>query len=586
MKPEAFRKCLSFIDREARWRWLGLIVLGVIAGAVEATGAVLLVILLGAITETTTTTLPVVGGLVVADPDRFVLMCVLAAAFFVVRAGVLIGQVYLQHRLANNAGVRLSGRLLRGYLAAPYVVHLRRNSAELIRNAHESVDLIARYVFAPLLTMASEALLVLAVVGVLLVVAPLATIAAATALTLIGFALLRGIQPRMAALGDTSQRMSKQSLKSLQESLAGFRDVRVLGRESFFYDQFVKRRVELARSYYLGYTLSATPRTVIEMIFVLCVIGFLVAASAAGSSLEQMLPLLALFAYAVLRILPATNRIILSMTNLRFGTAAIDNVYADLAAGAPRPARAEAGVLSFTDQLRLEGVCFRYPDTSDDVLFDVDLAISRGQSVGLVGPTGGGKTTLVDVIIGLLEPTTGRVTADGVDIHRHAEAWQRNVGMVPQTVFLLDDTLRRNVAFGVPDDQIDEAKVWGAIRLAQLDEFVAALPDRLDTLAGERGVRLSGGQRQRVAIARALYAEPQVVVLDEGTSALDNLTEAEIIRALDRLRGDHTVVTVAHRLTTVRGCDLIVVLEEGRIVATGTYDELVAGSEKFRKMVG
>jgi ATP-binding cassette, subfamily B, bacterial PglK len=237
-------------------------------------------------------------------------------------------------------------------------------------------------------------------------------------------------------------------------------------------------------------------------------------------------------------------------------------------------------------KLHLDGVSYRYPGTAQEALADVDLEIRRGETIGIVGPTGGGKSTLVDVILGLLPPTTGQVTVDGMDIRENLPAWHDNIGVVPQLVFLLDDTLRRNIALGLGDDEIDDAKVWEAVRLAQLDGFVCSLSAGLDTVVGERGVRISGGQRQRVAIARALYRQPTVLVFDEGTSALDNLTEGELVSSLEKLRGERTIITVAHRLTTVRRCDRIVMIENAKVSDVGSFDELARRNATFRRMAG
>ena len=240
--------------------------------------------------------------------------------------------------------------------------------------------------------------------------------------------------------------------------------------------------------------------------------------------------------------------------------------------------------LVLRDRWEVEEVNFTYEGADRPALEEVTLTIAPGEVVGICGPTGGGKTTLVDVITGLLEPTSGRVSVDGHDLREYDREWQRNLGIVPQMIFLTDESLRRNIALGVPTREIDETAVREAVELAQLSSFVDSLPAGLDTVVGERGVRVSGGQRQRIAIARALYRRPQVLIFDEGTSALDNQTEADLMRALERLRGDHTIVLVAHRLSTVRDCDRIVFLDKGRIAGLGTYDVLAETNAGFRRL--
>ncbi len=286
--------------------------------------------------------------------------------------------------------------------------------------------------------------------------------------------------------------------------------------------------------------------------------------------------------------MPALNRMVANVNTLRFAEAAVADVHEDLQRldDVPTPSLEHHAVapLVVTRGITLSDLSFRYDGAERDALNEIDFTIVNGASVGVVGSTGGGKSTLIDVVLGLLRPTSGQVLVDDVDIHDRLSAWQACIGVVPQQIFLLDDTLRRNVALGVPDDEIDDDAVVEALSLAQLDEVVRSTPEGLDLRLGERGSRLSGGQRQRVVIARALYRRPHVLVFDEGTSALDNVTEAELIAAIARLKGERTVITVAHRLTTVRQCDVILMLKDGRIHDTGTFDELVARNAEFRLM--
>jgi ATP-binding cassette, subfamily B, bacterial PglK len=293
---------------------------------------------------------------------------------------------------------------------------------------------------------------------------------------------------------------------------------------------------------------------------------------------------LGLFAYVGLRLQPSLRNIVIATNGLKFGAAAVDDVHADLqnfAQTATQPRRTANEKLPFRNTLVLDDVTFRYEGTRQHALKSVQVTIKPGEAIGVCGPTGGGKSTLVDLIVGLQEPTAGRVVVDGNSIHNHLAAWQIQLGVVSQSVFLLDGTLRENIALGIPNDEIDDELVAEAVRLAQLETFIASLPQGLETRVGERGVRLSGGQRQRVAIARALYRRPSVVVFDEGTSALDNETETELVEALERLRGERTLIMVAHRLTTVRRCDRILVVEDGRISDTGTFDELASRHRLF-----
>jgi ABC-type multidrug transport system fused ATPase/permease subunit len=283
-----------------------------------------------------------------------------------------------------------------------------------------------------------------------------------------------------------------------------------------------------------------------------------------------------LFAAAAFRLLPSVNRLSHTVQSLRFNAASVANIEREFAIEQPPVSYGASRQLPFRRKLAIEGVSFRYPGAAAPALHDVSFDVDHGTSVGIIGSSGAGKSTLVDVILGLLTPTQGRITVDGFDIQGDLRAWRQGLGYVPQSIYLCDDTIRRNVAFGLPDARIDDAAVERAIRAAQLDAFVAELPQGLDTVVGERGVRLSGGQRQRIGIARALYRDPAVLVLDEATSALDDSTEREVMRAVNALHGVKTLLIVAHRLTTVERCDVIHRLDRGRIIGTGSLAEVTS----------
>jgi ATP-binding cassette, subfamily B, bacterial PglK len=389
-----------------------------------------------------------------------------------------------------------------------------------------------------------------------------------------------------ARWGRAVQLIDTSVLQTLQQSLGAVKEVKLAGREGFFLGQLGERVPAAARLRLRYLTLGAALRMAVETVFVcgLLLVSLLVTLRHEPSG---ALPLLGLYAYAGFRVIPSANRIMLYVTELRYSRSWIHDLRADLATLEPATTAAERGDLDavrFTRTLALEGVSYTYVGEREPVLLGVDLTIVRGESVGIVGSSGAGKSTLVDVLLGLLAPSAGRITVDGRDIRTALRSWQRHIGYVPQEPFLLDDTLRRNVAFGIADAEIDDRRVDSALRLAQLADFVATLSDRLDTLLGERGTRLSGGQRQRVAIARALYYEPEVLVFDEATSALDSPTERELIAALEALHGVKTLVVIAHRLTTVRRCDRLAVLRDGRVTAIGSYDELLARDAGFREL--
>lgn len=585
------RQIMELIGSGRRLRWVGLLVLAAAVSVVEAAGALMIYVLLRLVTQPEDALdLPVIGDLRERFPgldqrELILLVVVVVGTFFVARAALYLSQSYLQNRIAFNTGVALSSRLLRGYLDMSFTQHLRRSSSESIRNAHESVQLLAQQVLVPGVGLISEGFLVVVVFAVLLVVAPAVTGLTLLVLLPLTVLLVRGLQPRLVRYGALSQDMSTESLRSLAETLGGYREIKLLHRESFFERRFDLSRARLARAFYMRSFLLDVPRIGIETGLILFILAFLAASVGDGGATGGTVTILGFFAYAGLRILPSLNRIMVNLQQIRFGMPLIEQLHADVLAAdlaATTATTTSVEPVPFERSIVFEQVAVRYEGVDRDALDDVSLEIRRGEWVGIVGPTGGGKSTLVDVLIGFLPPTRGSVLVDGRDIAVEPQAWQKRVGIVPQSIFLLDDTIRRNIALGVDDDDIDDARVETALRLARLDDWVSQLPIGLDTEVGERGAKLSGGQRQRVAIARALYNEPDVIVFDEGTSALDSVTEASVIEALNGLRGGRTLITVAHRLSTVQSCDRIAVVDEGRLIAVGSYDDVHRDNAAFR----
>ena len=588
---DTIRKTFHLVGRERPGRWVAVVAGAVVASGFEMLGALLVFMLLGLIADPTgDVEVPVIGDVrewfAGVDETTFLLgAAVVMGVFFLVRVVVQVGFQYVKHRMAMNAGARLSSRLAEGYLRLPYAFHLRRSSAELVRNAHQSVQELTRQCILPVIQVLAESIVVAGLLLAMLVIAPWATVAAIVIVGGAALVLLKVVQPRLKRLGATAQEMRKRTLGALQQSLYGIRDIKILGTEGYFGTSYHRNRRALARTQYLRGTISEMPRHVIETSLVGFILLLFAFSLLTGMATAELLSTLGLFAYAGMRMMPSLQKIVSGLNNIRFSGAAVDHVHDDLLLVEDVEGPPTGGPpLDFTDELRLEGVSFAYEQTDAPALSDVNLSIRPGEVVGICGPTGGGKTTLTDLITGILPPTTGEVRVDGIDIQEAIPAWFAKLGVVPQMVFLVDDTLRRNIALGIPDDEIDEAAVAEAVHLAQLEDFVDSLPEGLETEVGERGVRVSGGQRQRIAIARALYREPEVLIFDEGTSALDNATEAVLMSSLERLRGTHTILLVAHRLSTVKNCDKIVYLAGGRIQGIGTFEQLRADNEGFRAL--
>lgn len=586
------RKAMYLLGQENRSRWLLLIILALVSSGVEVVGAALVLLLLGLIAEPGgNVAIPLVGDIRNAfDLDSDTLMILLAAAmalFFVVRSVVHVGVLYVQNRLAQNAGARLARRMFHGYLSMPYAFHLTRSSSDLIRNSHQAVQHLVSGIFLPIIRISAESIIVAGMLVFLLIVAPLAT---GLAVLLIGGTaamLLLTIQPRLKKIGRVAHQMNRETLNILQQSLHGIRDVKVLHREFAFSARYGKARARLARATYLKSTASDLPKTIMEFVLLVFILLVFVISVVGDQPQEGALSLLGVFAYAGLRIQPSIQKIISGLNSIKYSSAPIDDVSSDLHAIELEQRLSESTstqTLKFESELRVDNVSFRYETAASETLEEISIVIEPGQVIGICGPTGAGKTTLVDMIAGLLQPTSGRISVDGRDLSCHEREWQRNLGVVSQMVFLTDETLAENIALGINHEDIDHEALWEAIRLAQLEGFVRSLPDGVDTRVGERGVRVSGGQRQRIAIARALYRRPDVLIFDEGTSALDNVTERELMEALSRLRGDHTILLVAHRLSTVRLADNIVFLQDGRLAGSGRYATLLAENPAFREL--
>lgn len=579
------RKTVRLVGPGQGARWLGVLSFVAAVSALEAGSMLMVFALVSAVAgEGNAVALPIVGDIRrfapgVSDRDLIVALGAAVGGLFLIRGLMMLGQNYVQFRVCERAGAMLSERLLRAYLQMPYVAYTQRNSSELIRNAFESVQRFLAEGLIPGTKAVGKMAVVMAVFAVLLLTNPLATLLAVCMLGAVTAVVLRVIQPRVRRLGRTAQGMASENIQSLQECLHGWREIRLLGREDNFVSEYAQDRRKLARARYLRRTAAETPKIVLETGVVLAIAALIsVVVMVRGTGLEAV-PVVALFGYAALRLVPEVNQITQGLTNFKFVSPAIEDIYADLTQlESDRSEIKEPGPVErfgLREKLAIEGVWVRYPGSGSYNLADVDMTVAAGEFIGLVGPTGGGKSTLMDVIVGLLEPERGRVLVDGRDLRECTRGWQMSLGVVPQAIVLVDDTVRKNIALGVPDEEIDEDAVNKAARVAQAEEFIESLPEAYDTYVGERGVRLSGGQRQRLAIARALYREPDVLVLDEGSSALDVETEAALMRSLKMQRSDRTVIMAAHRLGSLGSCDWVAVIREGRVQDRGAYRDVV-----------
>jgi ABC-type multidrug transport system fused ATPase/permease subunit len=494
---------------------------------------------------------------------------------YAVKSAFLLLVAYWQSRFVSDIQSSTSRRLFAIYLSQPWTFHLQRNSAELVRAITDAQQF--SQICTTLIMTVSELLVLVGLVAILLWFEPAGALVVAGMLGGAAWLFNRLARTRSRRWGVSRQHHTEMFLKHLQQGLGGAKDVKIRGCEQEFIEQFRIHTDGVARMGSLQSLVEQMPRMWFELLAVASLLLLTTVMVWQGTPTRSLLPMLGLFATVAYRLLPSVNHMTASVQRLRFAESLINSLVAELALEQSVPVGAPALPVRFRDCISIEDVSYRYPAGHETVLTNVSIRIPHGASVGLVGGSGAGKSTLVDVILGLLPPTAGRVTIDGDDIHSNLRGWQDVIGYVSQSIYLCDDTIRRNVAFGVPEELVDDDAVRRALRAAQLDEFVDGLPKAAETFVGERGIRLSGGQRQRIGIARALYHDPQVLVLDEATSALDTETEKEVMAAVNALHGAKTLIIVAHRLTTVSDCDLLYRLEKGRVVQSGTFAEVVPG---------
>ena len=486
----------------------------------------------------------------------------------------LIWKTWVQRGFSNAVTVRIAQDLYENYLRQPYPFHLERNSAIMIRNSQSSASLMGG-VIDPLLLIASEFLVSGGLLFLMLLLEPVGSLSAIVVFGSFSVIFRRITSRRIANWGEAQNFHNGMIIQHLQQGFGGVKDVKILGREDYFIDGYNR---DLAGNAYVQrrFAVAQTlPRFSMELLTIIC-LGLLVSLMVlSNKEVGDILPVLSLFGAAAFRLLPTLSQVINSFMSISINRPIVNNLYTDLSLKTPERTTDQKS-RKLLNRIDVEGLSFSYARTTRDALSDVSISVRRGEAVGLIGSSGSGKSTLVDILLGLLEPTEGRVLIDGNDIHQNLRGWQDQIGYVPQSIFLTDDTLRRNVAFGLPKDKIDDDAVRSALRSAQLEEFVASLPEGMETVVGERGVRLSGGQRQRIGIARALYNNPDVLVLDEATSSLDTETEHGVMQAVQALQGDKTVIIVAHRLSTVEYCDRLYRLENAQIVDEGTFSEVTS----------
>jgi len=494
--------------------------------------------------------------------------------------------VYVQTRFTLRLEYSLGRRLLSGYLNQPYEWFLNQNSSELGKSILTEVSNVISNAFAPMMAVITQTIIAITILILLLLVDPFLALVVFITLTASYFLIFKTLKKLLKGLGQTRFDANHQKFSVINELFGGIKDVKLGGLEDFYLEKFARPALIYSKSNAVFHVLYALPRFALEAVAFGGMLLMILYMMAMSDDFEAVLPKIALYAIAGYRLMPALQQIYEGFSKQKFSTPAVKKLHDDLTKLKRTTKYSEGNPVSFSKSIELKNVVFKYPKSKKRTIDNINLIIPAYKTIGFVGPTGSGKSTIVDTILGLLSPHEGEVRVDNkaLDVSNYRE-WQKNIGYIPQHIYLSDGTIEANIAFNEQKNRTDKAAVISAAKIASLHEFVSKdLPEGYDTLVGERGVRLSGGQRQRIGIARALYHIPKLLVLDEATSALDNITEQAVMDAVANINHEITIVIIAHRLSTLKKCDKIYFIENGKIKSEGTYAELLKLDNVFRSM--
>jgi ATP-binding cassette, subfamily B, bacterial PglK len=499
------------------------------------------------------------------SPSRLIMIFMLFMVLVYALKNSYLGYIaWLQTHFAYGIQKQISTRLFHIYLSQPYIFHLQRNSAQLIRNITGETSLLSISVNAFLLVIA-ESLVIIGITGLLIWLEPIGALVVVSVLSIAGYGFLRLTKRKIASWAPQRQYHDGMRIQHLQQGLGCIKDVILLDRKNHFLEQFRLHNYKSVEVISHQLSLQHIPRLGLEFFAISALACLVLAMLYQDKSLTEIVPVLGLFAAAAFRLLPSANRMLQSIQTVRFSLPIVNLLHHELTLEPFVENKQSQHVFRNFKEITISNLCFSYPDTEVLALRDISLTIKKGNTVGLIGASGSGKSTLTDLIMGLLQPMSGQISIDGQNIYQNVKSWQSKIGYVPQSIYLMDDTIRRNIAFGIEDQAVNEKALEHAINAAQLNDFTDNLELGLDTVVGEHGVKLSGGQRQRIGIARALYHNPEVLILDEATSALDVKTESDVMAAIDALHGQKTIIIITHRITTVENCDQLYELEAGSI---------------------
>ena len=495
-------------------------------------------------------------------------------AVYVIKNLYLLFLVYRQNTFITHNRNNMISRVMAEFLNRPYEQYLGADIPTVFRITDSDIPQTFALMLA-VLSLASEVVVSCLIFLVLLIQNVKMTLFVMFVFGVLTLVIVKVLKPRLNRIGAKNQEIQSRIAKWRIQATYGLKDVKVLNREEFFvrnYYETGKVGANVARNYAV---LNNTPRLLIETIFIVSMLGYITIYINGGGDVSEMMTTIATFGVAAIRVLPSVNRINTYITEIAYATPSLNFVYENLQQGmktdamlAERKANSQKEKLKLDDKIELNHISFHYPDSDKNIFTDAHMVVPRGKSVGIMGSSGAGKSTIVDILLGLLHAQEGQITCDGVDIFKNYESWLAQIGYIPQSIYLIDESIRENIAFGIDADKIDEKRIWEVLEEAQLKEFIEELPEGLDTTIGDRGIRLSGGQRQRIGIARALYHNPEILVFDEATSALDNETEAAVMEAVNSFHGKKTMVIIAHRLNTIEKCDIIYKVENEKFVET------------------
>lgn len=484
---------------------------------------------------------------------------------YLAKTGYLLFLTWKQSRFAQRISMNLSRRLFDGYLRQPYSFHVQRNSSALYRNVLGEVDLFTSVIQAILLLQTNISIF-LGIFISILIVEPAGASLIFSFFFVFAFVYFKLIKKRLVVWGNKRQYHDTLRSKHLMQGLNGVKDIKILGREIFFIRQFEFHNSE---SFGIGIKVNVfqqVPRLLLELLAIIGLALFLVFIIIIGRPIHLLLPIIGIFVAAAFRLVPAIGSVMSAIQTMRYADSVINLMYNEVRSFDDISKTPESGIdITFRQEIKFNNVSFGYHGTEVKLLDNASLCIKKNEMIGLIGESGAGKSTMADLLLGFYKPDSGSIEIDGIDISSSMRKWQKQIGYVPQTIYLTDDTITANIAFGVSKDEVDVIALQNAIEIAQLNQFVNELPDGINSVVGERGVRISGGQRQRIGIARALYHNPEVLLLDEATSALDVETEKWVMQAINKLQHNKTIIIITHRLSTVERCDKVYKLEKGRL---------------------